>query len=176
MPNTFTKIAAVSVGVGGAATISFTSIPSTYTDLVLKVSARTTRSDSFTFDGLAITFNASSTNYTNRMVYGDGSSAASLVGSTSFISWGYATGDLGVTANTFGSLEAVILNYAGSTNKSVSLDSVSENNGTLAIASLSAGLWSDTSAITSISMIPTATIGIIFKQYSTATLYGVSKS
>ena len=176
MPDTFVKIASVTVGSGGASSISFTSIPSTYTDLVLKVSARTTRNDGITFDGLAITFNSSSSGYTNRMVYGDGSAAASLVGSTSFISWGYATGNTGVTANTFGSLDAYIPNYAGSTYKSVSLDSASENNGTSAIAALSAGLWSNTAAITSISMIPTSTAGINFMQYSTATLYGIKNS
>ena len=40
MATTFTKIASVSVGSGGAATMSFTSIPSTYTDIVVKLSAR----------------------------------------------------------------------------------------------------------------------------------------
>lgn len=176
MPDTFVKIASVTVGAGGASSIDFTSIPSTYTDLVVKISARSNRSDGITYDNLSIRFNGSSTGYTNRMVFGNGSSASSAVGSTSFISWGYATGNTGVTSNTFGSVDLYIPNYAGSTNKSVSLDSVTENNATSAIASLSAGLWSNTSAITSISIAATAEASPLLLQHSTATLYGIKNS
>ena len=176
MPDTFIKIASVTVGSGGASSIDFTSIPSTYTDLVIKISARSNRSDSVTFDNLSVKFNSSSTGYTNRMIYGNGSTPDSAVGSTSFISWGYATGNTGVTSNTFGSVDLYIPNYAGSTNKSVSLDSVTENNATSAIASLSAGLWSNTSAITSIAISATAEASPLLLQYSTATLYGIKNS
>ena len=43
MATTYTLISSVTVGSGGAASIEFTSIPSTYTDLVLKLSARSSR-------------------------------------------------------------------------------------------------------------------------------------
>ena len=40
MAVTFTQIASVTVGSGGAASIDFTSIPSTYTDLCIKTSIK----------------------------------------------------------------------------------------------------------------------------------------
>ena len=78
------------------------------------------------------------------------------------------------TANTFGNFDFYIPNYAGSTNKSASGDAVSENNASLAYQSLSANLWSNTAAINAISIAPVN--GTLFTQYSTATLYGISKS
>jgi hypothetical protein len=173
MPTTYNKIASVTVGSGGAANITFSSIPATFTDLLLKLSSRSNRSDGVAYDSLSIKFNASSSSYSNRMVYGDGSSALSAVGATTHISWGYAASNTGVTANTFGSLDLYVPNYSGSTNKSTSIDSVTENNATAAIAVLSAGLWSDTSIINSIEITPIT--GSLFLQYSTATLYGIKK-
>ena len=78
------------------------------------------------------------------------------------------------TANTFANGEFYIPNYAGSTNKSVSADGVTENNATAARATLTAGLWSNTAAINQITLLPIA--GGTFAQYSTATLYGISNS
>jgi hypothetical protein len=79
----------------------------------------------------------------------------------------------GATASTFNNADLYIPNYAGSNNKSFSIDSVSENNGTAAVASLFAGLWSQTAAITSITL--TSRNGN-FDQYSTAYLYGVNNA
>jgi len=78
------------------------------------------------------------------------------------------------TANTFGNDELYIPNYTGSTYKSISSDTVSESNGSApsdAIASLWAGLWNNTAAITSITLSPGA--GGTFVQYSTFHLYGI---
>jgi hypothetical protein len=79
----------------------------------------------------------------------------------------------GATASTFGNGEVYIPNYAGSTNKSMSADGVSENNGTEAYTDLIANLWSNTSAITSILLYPDSGT---WQQYSTATLYGIKNS
>ena len=158
----------VTVGSGGASYIEFTSIPSTYTDLVIKASLRSDRG--LQYDSTTITFNGSSSNYTQRMVYGDGSTAGSL--NSAAITFFYATGST-ATASTFGNGEIYIPNYAGSTYKSVSMDSVSENNATTALAALNAGLWSDTSAITSIRL--TVGGGTLLTQYSSASLYGIKK-
>jgi hypothetical protein len=77
------------------------------------------------------------------------------------------------TANTFGNTDIYIPNYAGSANKSVSVDTVEENNGTTARALLGAILWSNTAAITALGLTP---VSGSFVQYSTATLYGIKNS
>jgi hypothetical protein len=171
MATTFTQIASVSVGSGGAASIDFTSIPSTYTDLCLVWSGRTARVSAQ--DGMKLQFNASTTNYSDRGITGDGVSASSFNSATTYI-YGGIIPSATATANTFGSISYYVPNYASSNNKSVSVDSVSENNTTTAFAILEAGLWSDSSAITSIKI--SSENAADFVQYSTATLYGVSKS
>jgi hypothetical protein len=166
MADTFVKIATVTVGSGGAATMAFSSIPSTYTDLVIKYSTRDADTGG---SAVYVTFNGLSTNRTMRTLVGTGSVANSS-------NWTviYGRGDSGDrTANTFSNGEIYIPNYAGSNNKSVSIDSVEENNATGAYAALAAGLWASTDAITSITLTPSVAN---FVQYTTATLYGISKS
>ena len=168
---TYTQIGTAQVvGSGGAANIEFTAIPSTYTDLVIFVSARNTSSGA----SLRLRFNGTTTAHTDRYIEGDGSTVVS--GSNAFgVSYIFAGGVNGssTTSNTFASNYIYIPNYAGSTNKSVSADGVSENNATTAYADLAAGLWSNSSAITSIELTPNTNS---FAQYSTAYLYGVSNA
>jgi hypothetical protein len=170
MANTFVKIAAVTVGSGGASSIDFTSIPSTYTDLCVLVSARGTRADAI--DALAITFNSTTSGESSRELFGTGSAVGS--GSDpSGMYLGYIPGDT-ATASTFGNSMLYIPNYAGSNSKSSSADSVSENNATRAGASLEANLWANSAAITSIKL--ENFLGDTLMQYSTATLYGIKNS
>ena len=171
MANTFVRIASVTVGSGGASSISFSSIPATYTDLIVKVSARTTNAGAG-FQSLDLQFNSSSADRSGRYLTGDGSSPGSgTLSTTSFLI--YALQDAGTTSNTFTNAELYIPNYAGSTNKSSSVDAVTENNGTSAGAAFTANLWSNTAAITSITLTPQS--GNLV-QYSTATLYGIKSS
>jgi hypothetical protein len=165
MPVTYKKIASVSLTGGAAASMEFTSIPGTYTDLVILMSARSVSGDSFG----AIEFNGSTAGYTSIRLSGDGSSAgsASRTDSLAMIQTNSAR-----TASTFGNTTIYIANYAGATNKSVSVDFVEENNATTALGALTAFLWSNTAAITSVKL----TDGSDYAQYSTATLYGISKS
>jgi hypothetical protein len=167
MADTFVKIASVTVGSGGASSMDFTSIPSTYTDLVLKTSSRTSGSGNVF---LTIAFNGSSSNFSYRQVFGNGSSAASNSGS---IGYGVLIDGSSDTASTFSNGEVYIPNYSGSTNKSLSTDAIQENNGTLAYMALVATLWSSTSAINQITLTPSS--GTL-QQYSTATLYGILKA
>jgi len=172
MPTTtYKKIAVVEVGAGGAANIEFTSIPQTYTDLVLKLSARSTNSNHS--NNCTVEFNGSGgTAYSVRFLYGDGSAASSAARA------GVAKADIGynsanaATANTFGNIELYIPNYAGSTNKSFSSDGVAETNATTVLSGLFAGLWSNTAAITSLKIIDYD--GFNLTQYSKATLYGIA--
>jgi len=158
----------VTVGAGGAASIDFTSIPSTYTDLSIKLSARET-----TVGGVGevvyIAFNGSTASFSNKFLQGDGTAAAS----GSLARFAALDTDASATANTFGNAEIYIPNYAGSNNKSFSGEAVSETNATGAPMELLANLWSNTAAINQITLTPT---GGTFVQYSTATLYGISKS
>jgi len=160
MATTFELISAVTVGSGGAATIDFTSIPSTFTDLCIKISALGNQTE-----GMYLQFNSSSADFTGRYLIGDGSTV------TSGVLARYA-GSIKNLATTPNNTEIYIPNYAGSTNKSFSVDNVQEDNVTLAYQNLIAGLWSNTAAITGIK-IEAATS---FRQYSTAYLYGVKNA
>lgn len=179
MPNTYTLIASSTVGSGGAASISFTSIPSTYTDLLLKVSGRSDRAV-FSFCYMRMRFNSSTSNYTYKILQGDGSTASSLDQSNAgLFSNGLLVGGTSQsnnTASTFSSTEVYIPNYAGSTNKSISAEGVTEANQANMLAVFTAGLWSDSAAITSISVVPWQSGDFNFLQYSTAYLYGISKT
>jgi len=169
MANTFIKIASTTVGSGGASNITFSSIPSTYTDLCLKLSVRSNRSASE--DGLGIAPNVATSGYTYRILSGNGSNASSVATAYEQI-WAARVQGNTTTSNTFTSSEFYFPNYAGSTAKSYSGDTVTENNATEAFATMSAVLQSSTSAITSLLI---QAINGNLMQYSTATLYGIKK-
>ena len=168
MADTFVKIASVTVGAGGASSIDFTSIPSTYTDLCVKVSSRLSSTDTPLF----VYFNndTTNTNYNVRRLLGSGSAASSGAFNAPYVIYADISS---YTSNTFGNAEIYVPNYAGSTNKSMSVDSVNENNATGAEAVLTAGQWSNTAAINRLTLVP---VTISFVQYSTATLYGIKNS
>ena len=171
MANTYIQIGStVTVGVLGASTIDFSSISSTYTDLLLKVSVRGSLGS---FPSLRLTVNGATTNYSSRRLYGDGSSAASDTPSSPAYLVQMPIPALSETASTFASTEIYLPNYAGATNKSVSVDSVAENNATSTFTMMNAGLWSQTTAISSLSLFLSSGN---FVQFSTASLYGISKS
>jgi len=158
----------VTVGAGGAASIDFTSIPSTYTDLVLKISGRISLAQ--IYGAFWLNINGLTTNRTYRYLEGNGAAASSGSGTNTNISTGQGNS---TTASTFANVEIYFPNYAGSTNKSFSVDSVGENNATTAYSDLYAALWSSTAAINQLTLLPESGT---FQQYSTASLYGISKS
>lgn len=168
---TFKLINSVTVGAGGAASIDFTSIPATYTDLVLKLSARDGTAQIYG-DGI-VRFNAdSAANYSRIRLEGNGASAASASQTTTGIT-GWNSNGASSTANTFCNFEIYIPNYTGSQQKSVSIECVVENNATTGYDFMVAGKWTGTAAITQVSIVnPSST----FAQYSSAQLYGISKN
>ena len=171
MAKNYVLLETVTVGAAGAASVTFNNIPQTgYTDLVVKASVRI--NISAVSNNFCIQFNGNSTGYSVRALYGTGSTAASFNRSSqSFSDIGYANGNTS-TANTFGNLEVYIPNYAGSAYKSFSSDSVIENNATAADSMLAAGLWSNTSAITSITLLDYNSSTILVN--STFSLYGIA--
>lgn len=162
-----TKIATVTVGAGGAASIDFTSISGSFTDLLLDFSIRSTQASVVAYAHL--TLNGSSSNFSGRGLYGTGAAVGSF---SSTPQWFGEVVGANATANTFSNTSIYFPNYSGATNKSYSIDSVGENNATLANQVIYAGLWSQTTAITSLSIVSTSGT---FVQYSTATLYGITK-
>jgi hypothetical protein len=172
MANTFVKIQTVTVGSGGAATIDFTSIPQTYTDLKVVLSTR----DAYAgiFDGIKITFNSNTTGYSWRYVEGTGAAVSSGNASSQAFGQGGVSSGANATASVFGSQEVYIPNYTSSNNKSFSAEGVQEHNGATGYAYLFANLWANTAAITSISITPYQPVN--FVQYTSATLYGIKSS
>lgn len=136
-----------------ATSVTFSGIPQTYTDLVLRFSART---DNSGFNGLApITVNSLTAGYSTTFLEGSGSTAASgRVSSAAQWLYGAGTTSGGTsTANTFSSNEAYIPNYTGSTYKPVSAFGVSESNVTNGVyIHAIAHLLSNTAAITSLTI------------------------
>ena len=169
MALTYTAIATVTVGSGGAADIEFTSIPGTYTDLIVLTSVRSTGNET----SMQIQFNSSTTNRSVRYLYGDGSSAGSGSDTNMFVASAVVPSTY--TSNTFANGYLYIPNYAGSTAKSSMADASQENNSTTAYSALTANLWNNTSAITSIKFSNVVGTGV-FAQYSTATLYGIKNT
>jgi hypothetical protein len=171
LPVTYKLIATTTVSTATAANIEFTSIPATFDDLVLKFSIRGSAN---TETGTGMRFNGSSaTNYSWRTLAGNGAAASSGNASSQSEIFPGRMVPNDYTASTFANNEVYIPNYAGSTNKSVSVDSVTENNATTALMVMVAGLRAVTDAITSITIFPAS--GSI-AQYSSASLYGIKKS
>jgi hypothetical protein len=172
MATTFTKIASVTVGAGGAANITFSSIPNTYTDLQVNLSARSDAA-SQDFANTYIAFNGSSANYSLTWLGVAGTSAVSYTqsafGGANHLFYIPAST---ATSNTFGNSSIYLPNYAGSNYKSLNADGANENNASAIYEGLSNGLWSVTSAITSLAITTQGS----FVQYSTATLYGIKNS
>ena len=166
MAYTYSKIATYTVGSGGIASINFLNIPQTYTDLVLKISGRNTSTNQTV--GMQFNTDATTANYLHRELYGTGSVAQST-NATGFYTVGYLSGS-NDTASTFGTADVYIPNYTSGNYKSISSDTVEENNGAAALAALTAGIWYSTSPITSIAL---TMYGGNFAQYSTAHLYGI---
>ena len=167
---TMTKLATVTVGAGGTSSIDFISIPQTYTDLKIVWSGRSNRASAQ--DGLKLQLNGTTINYSDKSLTGNGATASSgSNGGSGVYIYGGIIPSATATSNTFGNIEYYIPNYTGNSPKPVSMDSVAENNTTTAYAILEAGLWSNTSAITNVTI--TSENAANFVQYTTATLYGV---
>lgn len=133
--------------------ITLSSIPSTYTDLILKITARSTDAVN-KYDAMLVQINSLTTGNTNTILYGyvtGNLSTRNTYGSTKNLIGQFSTAVS--TSNTFGVSETYFPNYAGSTNKVMSTTAFSESAGNtaeVAYVSLVAGLLSNTAAISSL--------------------------
>ncbi len=160
--NTYTQIASTTLG-SAAASVTFSSIPGTYTDLVLVCDTKATSGT----PNMRLQFNADTgTNYSSTVLAGNGSSAVSARYSTvAFIGvdyFGYS--DTTNQKNTI----INIMNYANTTTNKTTINRANNAaSGTDAIV----GLWRNTAAITSLVI---ATSGSTYVAGSTFNLYGIS--
>ena len=150
---------------GGAASITFNNIPQTFTDIKVELCGQNTT----TSGACIIRFNSVTTGYSIRRLYGNGSSAVSDNYSEAYFLFTNSS-DFG--SSNFDASNMYIPNYTSANYKEVICDVSQPRNATNPVEAIIAGLWSNTQAITSISITPTA--GNI-AQYSTITLYGITK-
>ena len=174
MATTYTLINS-NVLTSSAASVTFSSIPATYTDLVLRISARS--DNGAVNDGLNMTFNGvGGTSYSRTMLRGNGSAATSVISSSTSSFQSAPNGVVGSTAtsNTFGSIEIYVPSYLVSQNKPISYFGAGEDNNATAYMGVFAGLFSNTSAITSIVCSPVNGSNLV--SGSSFYLYGISNA
>jgi hypothetical protein len=166
MATTYTLIQTQTLS-SSTANVTFSSIPQTYTDLVLRTSSRVSAG---AYIQMLVQLNSTTSTYLVRSINNVGTAIQSFSSTTATMA--YSTGNSAV-ANTFGNTEIYIYNYAGSSNKSYS----SESNGSTTASNrldLLNGLWSNTAAVTSLNIRPFDTTS--FLTNSVFCLYGIKNS
>ena len=164
MPTTYEPIATQTLG-SAAASITFSSIASSWTDLRLTIVAKGTAASD-----VNMVFNSSGIACSWTQLAGDGSSASSGR-ITTVASRAYMTLNFNVLSTTIPYMyTADIFSYAGSTNKT-SLITFSEDANGSGYVGNKVALWPSTAAITSITL-----NGTDFAIGTTATLYGIKNA
>lgn len=153
-----------------AASIVIDNIPQTgYTDLVMKSSVRSNNVGGY--DSIYLKFNGVTTGYTNNLFYGSGSGSGATSNLLNSGSYGGISNGASSTADTFSNVEMYVPNYTSSDYKSFAIEDAQEDNTVVAYIDVTAGLWSNTAAINSITL--TSGNGS-FVAGSSFSLYGVA--
>lgn len=167
MPKTYEPIATTTL-TSATATVTFSSIPSTYTDLVLVCEGYMATSD-----GAVIYMQLNSdtgSNYSNTYVGGNGTSASS--GRSSNVTSAYLTSNLigwDTTSTERGLVIAQIMNYANTTTNKTILSRPNLAAASFPGSAAVVNLWRSTAAITTVAV----SSGGTFAASSTFTLYGI---
>lgn len=163
--NSYESIATVTAS-GGETSLSFSSIPSTYTHLQIR-GISSNASDQATL----MRFNSDTgSNYSWHVLYGNGTSAGAASGTSASVMYFLYSS---ATSSIFGATVTDILDYA-STSKYKTLRALSGNDTNGAgDMTLYSGLWQSTSAINGITIFPASGN---FRQYSSFALYGIKGS
>lgn len=163
MTATYSQIATTTLG-SDSATITFSGLPSTYTDLVVILTAGQSAALN---DAFQVRVNGDSgTNYSDTMMFGNGSTASS--GRQSSVDSYRDFGDLGGTAIT-SQFIFNFMNYANTTTNKTILTRFSSVQKGRVMANV--GLWRSTAAISSITFSFTGSDQ--FKSGTTASVYGI---
>ena len=165
-------IETVTVGSGGQASITFSSIAADWTDLYIVVSGKSTYTAS-PRDAIKLQFNGVTSGYSYVYLEGTGSDAdgAKLSSQSQILITHALSTNFSGLGNLFGSANIYISDYRSSNNKSVSSDQTAIRNSTDSHSAIQASLSTVTSPITSIYLSPE---NGDFTQYSTASLYGIA--
>jgi hypothetical protein len=176
MTTTMQLIAKQTVGAGGAASVTFDNIPNSYTDLKLVMSARATRTGTDISTSAGVTFNGDNGSYySDKMIEGGfGSTRSASDSGTRFERFDIPSDD--ATSSTFSNSEMYIVNYTSTNPKSVSYESVTENNASGAYMYLASGLYNPPSNVAIYKITLTALYSSTFSEFSTFYLYGISNS
>jgi hypothetical protein len=175
MPANYVLLGKFVVGAAGSGGVAFQNIPQTgYTDLLIKVSGRsgTTGPQRNAID-IGLTFNGNSSGYSSKILTanpGVDNPPISVSNSGSSIVWAGEVANADSTANTFGNFDIYIPNYTSSNYKSISVDSVTENNSSNSETRFASGVWANTAAITQVTL-----SGGSLLQHTSFHLYGIAK-
>ena len=173
--SSYESISTVTVG-SPVATVSFTSIPATYTHLQVRLIAKSTETLYNQSDAITFYFNADTTytNYRSHWLRGNGASAsASQIQSSGYnIYTGTIASGHSSQASMFGAQIIDILDYAN-TNKYKTVRTLDGDdlNSAEGLVGLYSGLWMSTSAVSGLTF--QVTNGANFAQYSQFALYGI---
>jgi hypothetical protein len=172
MPATYTLISS-NVLTTTTASITFSAIPSTYTDLVVRISSRTNTAGVIS-DQLLVTVNGITANYSTTFMGTTNSSTmfSDRYSSVSGLNGLYTSNGDSATSNTFATAELYIPSYTVVQNKPMSLIGMGETNATTARSAAHAFLSSNTAAITSINIACNGS----FVSGSSFYLYGISNA
>ena len=168
--NSYESIAKITVASGGSAIINFTSIPSTFKHLQIRVLARGNNAN--TFDSFFVRFNNdSATNYTLQSMGGDGATTViNQIASYNALRGNELAGNT-ATANIFGAGVVDIIDSSSTVKfKNGKVLGGVDRNGAGAIAFLT-GIWKNTAAINTVTITPV--FGTRFLEYSSFALYGI---
>jgi hypothetical protein len=167
--STYTAIATTTLGTA-TNPITFSSIPQTYTDLVIVVAGRGTGSN--TIDSTLSYFNSNTgtNNYSNTFLYGDGATAYATQNTNAvYFAFGTHPGN-NATANVFGAEVFHVLNYSNTTTFKTVISRSSTDIGGSGQTWLSANLWRQTSAINTIQLYTSAGNWAVGTKFS---IYGI---
>ena len=167
-PTDFESISTVTVGSGGSSSITFSSIPSTYQHLQIRVLARSTAANVQSYVKLEFNGDTTGSNYYSHYIQADGSTVAA--GANASLSAHYDIAGANATTSVFGAMIFDVLDY-DDTNKFKTTRVLGgvDNNGSGRM-NLTSGLWRSTSAVTSVTLTPASGN---FAQYSSFALYGI---
>ena len=167
----FESISTVTVGSGGASSITFSSIPSTFQHLQIRGIARSTYTlGSSSAIIVQLNGNSTITDYSTHLMDGNGSSASAYGASDDYPQG--AISNANTSSNIFGAAIIDILDYTNTNKyKTIRILSGNDNNGSGTIRFSSGGLYSNTDAVTSITLVSGSSANLA--QYSSFALYGI---
>jgi hypothetical protein len=169
IPNSYESIATNTVGSGGVSSVTFSSIPATFTHLQIRATVR--GGFAGTEEQFRVRFNGSTSGYASHWLEGDGSTtvSANTFGDSEILLRYVAAG--GSAASIFGVLVLDILDYANTSKNTTTRTLMGYDKNGAGKVTLTSGLWNNTSAISSISIVPKD--GSSWAEYSSFALYGI---